>query len=790
LKQNRKEGVITVYLSLILLLMLALITTVLESARIQAAKACIEIAAEAAVTSAFSDYYLPLYERYHIFGLDESYGTGSADAAMLEQKICEYMEYSLEPSMDEAVTSLDLWRISIDNITISQEAKLQRDQGVLFRAEAIDYMKYKGISTAAEQLLSSLSIFKKAEDTKNLMQLKASTEEQLEEIDTCILKLFESVDGIKTNKKGIKMTWRNQIAIADSFVKKIYIGTPTAAGVGIENIELFEALQEKYTDPIVLLNEWKGKVSSSFLHLENAKNWSALAKQEEEKKDPDVLLIMEYQENETSERKAAASEGKEADKIITTLQKLNKNCLDSITDAEEILSEIEWKQKAAESEVWNYGDKLLTAVEWLDESLYKELNDSYNTMKDYIGQGVNGVDTIYDFPAMKATLEKDRGILSNINTELEQLSALECASDIDTVYGYLKSEYASYSFQGLMFDYSEVQLDSTNSSPLDGFSSFLESGIAGVIIPDFDSLSEAEISAQKLPSTSLTEVTPEEAYEISPDAANDIFGMFDGGLSLENLGELLLDGTAELSEKLLFLGYLSDHFANYSSEQNDRVLQYEQEYIICGNRDDNSNLNSIATKILVIRALFCLIQVLSDSEKESEARTFAASILGFTGMPVLISILKFSILFIWAFEEAMVETAAIMQGKKVDVIPGKQSFSVTFAELPFMGKALVQEKAKAKAEPAGLALGYQEYLMLFLLLQEEGTQNLRSLDLIQENLRAAGASAFYIGNVLYGANASIEITLPSLFLDLPFTRKEFTIEKESYSYGLGAGFAY
>ena len=54
------------------------------------------------VTSAFSDYYLPLYERYHIFGLDESYGTGSADAAMLEQKICEYMEYSLEPSMDEA----------------------------------------------------------------------------------------------------------------------------------------------------------------------------------------------------------------------------------------------------------------------------------------------------------------------------------------------------------------------------------------------------------------------------------------------------------------------------------------------------------------------------------------------------------------------------------------------------------------------------------------------------------------------------------------------------------------
>ena len=77
-------------------------------------------------------------------------------------------------------------------------------------------------------MLSSLSIFKKAEDTKNLMQLKASTEEQLEEIDTCILKLFESVDGIKTNKKGIKMTWRNQIAIADSFVKKIYIGTPTA----------------------------------------------------------------------------------------------------------------------------------------------------------------------------------------------------------------------------------------------------------------------------------------------------------------------------------------------------------------------------------------------------------------------------------------------------------------------------------------------------------------------------------------------------------------------------------
>ncbi len=791
MKKEKIAGVITVYLSLVFLLLMALITTVLEAARFQAAKVCVEMAADAAVASVFADYYLPLYENYHVFGLDTGYGSAEEGSAIMEQKVSDYMTYSLQNEEKDSDSAKDMFRVRIDAVTITEKASLMRDQGAFFRAEAIDYMKYRGITAVAEQVLSSLSIFKKADDTKNLLQVKAATEEKLEEIDACILQLFEVIDGIKTNEKGIKMTWKNDIAIASDFVKKIYIGVPTAELVGIEQNELFEALKAHYTDPAQMVEAWAAFEDSRLQHLSSAKEWAALAAEEANKDTVNQNILEKYRANEEYEKKLGREDDREARKQIEQLQRLNGSCVDAVNEALAILSAVEIKQSLAQSSVWEYKDKLLSAADWLDESLFSELKSSLNTMEEYVGQSIQGVQSIYDFETMKATLLMNRATLENINKLLCQIELPEESDDIKLITDSLLSMYSSYSMEGLRFDYSEVQLDATNSSPLDGFTSLIESGIGSLLIPESDSLSDDSMLTGILPSTSLTESVPEESMDIPQDAAVNIFGMFDNGLNLSGIGKLLTESAGYLSEKVLFMGYLMEHFSSYLSKSKEKgILQYEQEYIICGNPSDKSNLQAVTMKILMIRALFCLIHVMSDSEKGTEARAFAATVLGFTGMPVLISILKFTILFIWAFDEAMVETTAILQGKDVAILPDKSSFSVTFADIPIMGKALIQEKANARKESAGLALGYQEYLMLFLFLQEEENQNLRTLDLIQENISAWYEDSFFISNVLFGANVTVEATIPVMFLNNSFIRKKFSVEKNALIFTPYTGYAY
>ena len=61
-----KNGSITVYLSLTLMLCISIIFTFLESARIQGIKTYMIMGAEAALDSAFAEYDRDMFEKYGI----------------------------------------------------------------------------------------------------------------------------------------------------------------------------------------------------------------------------------------------------------------------------------------------------------------------------------------------------------------------------------------------------------------------------------------------------------------------------------------------------------------------------------------------------------------------------------------------------------------------------------------------------------------------------------------------------------------------------------------------------
>ena len=112
----------------------------------------------------------------------------------------------------------------------------------------------------------------------------------------------------------------------------------------------------------------------------------------------------------------------------------------------------------------------------------------------------------------------------------------------------------------------------------------------------------------------------------------------------------------------------------------------------------------------------------------------------------------------------MIETAAIMRGKKVPVIPNSESFCLTLAELPLFA-TLVDEKADNFAE-SQLYLDYDDYLLVLTLLQSEKTTAARAMDIIQENIRYKYNDDFLINNAVTSFSCTATFMAPYKYTNL------------------------
>ncbi|MEF9839613.1 MAG: DUF5702 domain-containing protein [Lachnospiraceae bacterium] len=119
-----KKGEITAFLSLILIIIVAFIGALIESASIQIAKNNKRGEAEGALYSVFAEYQKELLEEYDIFGLEGTYETGK----FTKQLICDRMDYYGGAAMDHNIKKIQL---------------LTDDSGMGLREQIIRYMQSK-----------------------------------------------------------------------------------------------------------------------------------------------------------------------------------------------------------------------------------------------------------------------------------------------------------------------------------------------------------------------------------------------------------------------------------------------------------------------------------------------------------------------------------------------------------------------------------------------------------------------------------------------------------------------
>lgn len=172
--------------------------------------------------------------------------------------------------------------------------------------------------------------------------------------------------------------------------------------------------------------------------------------------------------------------------------------------------------------------------------------------------------------------------------------------------------------------------------------------------------------------------------------------------------------------------YIAQKFGSWSHGREGTRLSYEQEYILFGKDRDRDNLESMALRLLAIRESVNLMYLLTDSAREAEAET-AAMVLAFvTMMPELKDIYKTAIMLAWSYVESIQDLRTLFDGGRVPLYKDDASWQTSILRIA---------APQTRAGSGGSGLSYDNYLQIFLFLENERQKDYRIMDLIEANLR-------------------------------------------------------
>ena len=837
--QQKTDGTITVFLSLILLIILSLLFTIIEGARVSTARVYADRALTTAMDSVLAEYYGPLWDEYHILGYDMGEGTDARRSEQIAAKISDYMSYTLSPNeqMNRAFSenSLDLFDISDESIAVSNEAVLMDYDGVLMINEAVEYMKYCETGEGLEKLLGKMNVLKTPEKVSYLMEEKQKAEEQLIGIDDGILELMELLDGIATGKNGLKLTKNGSLKTTSFFIKQVCYEEVTQDNVGINQEDVFKAQKNQYVNPDNIFNhmeyifdhmeETQQSIDMAELSIEQTRgqiaaiqaSMASLSSGESSRDNKRQMRLLESRIQEVEVYIRSQQSFIERQKILLEeyignlrdeegqISKLVAEIKPLISKAVNCIDEIIMKTDAAKPLLNRYEEILLQGKDMIGAEVYDGLNQNLIEIKKYIDTNNNN----YDLEDMKVILQENLLIINRTEKVL-QLAETEFSArlypDSRRTFQNAQNILKGYRIKELTLDYSTIVLEKTNQdSPIDAAGKLLKNGITDLVI-DHKDISVSEISTTEALPSDIAALSEDESDFLSGinsffnhavlggenKGLGNIFGSFGDGTQITSL---LGAGINKVAEIYLYQEYLNEHFVTYqakeavSKTQKPSVLTYEQEYLLAGKTSDQDNLASVITRVVFVRTIFDFVSIIGDKETREEAKLVAASLVGFTGLPILVSITQVMILLIWSFAEALLDTCGLLMGKEIPIL--KKTISMEFPELFLINREYLQQKAEKITNTKELSFSYQDYLKVFLLMESKRELAYRSMDLMQENIRLRyNEDDFQINNCLFGFNAEADFRIEDKFTAFSFVQRHLKGNPKGFRFYTKATYSY
>ena len=802
----RQRGAVTVYFSVIFMIMFSFILSFFEMAAYTARASYHASAGLLATENYFAAYLKPLYEQYHIFGREIP--EGEETIAWTERKIAEDVKYMTQKR--EGEKSLLLRSGATFEVTSATVLAEQGYEG--FYSQAVAAMRYRGILEVVELLREFSGMTEQANAHMEIAAAKAATDSAYAKVDEKILHLIELIDGVDIVRYEEFLHGQALLFQKDIYVKYFCVN-PSGAAVYFDRAEVYQAFMNNHKNPEALLESLSSRAEDLANAMEEreheetetrsrlaairgqlaviAAELTRIGEELEGLSDRLASLSrsIEILSSGEGNREQLAALAEQASLTHASMERLRDQKEGYEEQREEYNREIETledKQRELEEKkelqeeqaralmteeesfvnqcatICGICDEAYTYVEELREELERarEEKASYAQVLDTLGSVVGDAEEEYrndldqyefyegadgfDFERMKQTLLENKSSLWNIRKQILGITKRELRAALPGLQRE-RTSVGHYTFEGLKIYYGEM---TTAESLYDGIESMISTEVATGFLGFLtqEPLSEKALDTAYLPSGFREE---EDGFDIFSLLGTDMSGIFEELQQL--LPEDLSLGTIAngVTDTVRFHSYLATHYADFLERNDTGALSYELEYLIAGKYTDKENLSSVAMRICAIRTILHFISLYTDSTRKGAVEQAALALCGAIGLPALKSVVVVLLLFVWALEEAVIDTAAMLLGKRVLLYPGRSGGSLTLPELLLFSKTFVSQKAEQKTDARGLAFGYNEFLHLFLFLTPKEEKKYRAVDLIQENMRIRYSPSFRIAQCVW-----------------------------------------
>jgi hypothetical protein len=193
--------------------------------------------------------------------------------------------------------------------------------------------------------------------------------------------------------------------------------------------------------------------------------------------------------------------------------------------------------------------------------------------------------------------------------------------------------------------------------------------------------------------------------------------------------------------------YIFDTFNNNKNNKIDKMSSFfknEVEYIIYGKFSDAENKSKFKSDFIKFRSTLNLVHIYSDSNKVKEINGLA-NIL--TPGPAAIAT-QGVIAAAWAYAEALNDAKLLDNDNKVALIKRQENWAIGIDSYDRIQDGMIKPISDK-------GYNYEEYLKVFIYLEDREIKLLRIMDLIQINLIGNYNSSFLISDYFSGFKYSV-----------------------------------
>lgn len=242
-KNRKAEGSITVFLSLTLVIIMALLGTMIEVTRGKACRIQARRVMKLASDSLMTEYSRPLFENYNLYFLENA-GKPFADS------ITEYAS-GIPESNSLFPDSMDVYLGTLERVTVDGERYAGDDGGAALQEQIVSYMKRRISADKVKAFLRKTDEMQPLSDSAEEIEQKAKQEKEAVGECRSVLELMRLIDGVDCSGGAVKGQ--------KYFVKMLFTGEKKPGKFGISEAVVWNAIKKNVSDVSDFLDHLQGE---------------------------------------------------------------------------------------------------------------------------------------------------------------------------------------------------------------------------------------------------------------------------------------------------------------------------------------------------------------------------------------------------------------------------------------------------------------------------------------------------------------------------------------------------